>query len=370
MSFQLKKSVIKDFRNTISGNNFFVLNRYRNHEGKNKWNIICSAMDWIEVAVEGMPAIDLKHSNANVLSLNFMQLVCAMDLVKEAIDQLFRVFSVTYPYTNDSSVFNNEVSDDSYFKHVRAVFGTHPVNLKGVSKGDNGKYYASWSSANIRDDFSVVMYSNSLEKKSYIFSVKIENLFRYITLRYDLLNQLNDFVEKEHEEHIKSLKVKVIPKNVKMQEQVEILLKENEKRYGGSDAYSYELSIIKRLLQISYDKLPIKKEATEYLKKLSLVLDEIQNNLQEMELKDLSTYAIVHPENNTEFQYEYSKVFDYIHNDDNDFIAYSKAEISIKMLMDANELPNYALNLSKDELLLVINTLSFNRNESIQLFER
>lgn len=367
MSLQLNKTVIKNFRNSINGNNYFVLNRYRNHEGANKWSIICSAMDWIEVAVEGMPAIDLKHSNANVLSLNFMQLVCAMDLVKEAIDQLFRVFSLPYPYKNDSSVFNSEVSDDLYFKHVRAVFGTHPVNLKGFSKGDNAKYYASWSSANIRDDFSVVMYSNSLEKKSYIFSVKIENLFHYITLRYELLNQVSDFIKKEYKKHIKSWKEILIPKNVSMHEYVDILLKENEQRYGISDAYSYELSIIKRLLQVSYDKVPIEKEETEYIKKLSWVLDEIQNNLQKMDLKDLSTYAIVHPKTNAEFQYDYSKVFDYIHNPDNDYMAYSKAEISIKMLIDANELPNYALKLSKDELLLLINTLSFNRNESIRL---
>lgn len=358
----LDPSVIRNFRNTVNGNDFFVLNTYKNHEEKNKWSIICSAMDWIEVAVGGIPYIELNHSNANISSLNFMQLICAMDLVKESIDQLYRVFSMNYPFKDDYSVYGQEINDDSYFKHIRAVFGTHPVNLKGLSKEDNVKYYASWSSAKIKDDFSVVMYSNKTGKDSYILSVKIDDLFRYITKRYNLLYQLRDYIEESYNQHVKGWLENPIPQCNDVHDSMDMLINENAKRFGSSDAYSYELSIIKRLLQTSLCDFPIAEKANEYLRKLKLVLDEIRTNLQNMEIENLKTGYIIDPEKNKEYRYDYSKVFDYIFTPDYDYMNYSKVEFSIKMLINANELPEYASRLTKDELLLLINTLNFYRN--------
>ncbi|MBB2483188.1 hypothetical protein H5P36_23820 [Bacillus sp. APMAM] len=363
MTNHLDPSVIRNFRNAVNGNDFFVLNTYKNHEGKNKWSIICSAMDWIEVAVGGIPYIELDHSNANISSLNFMQLICAMDLVKESIDQLYRVFSIPYPYKDDFSVFKQDINDDSFFKHIRAVFGTHPVNLKGLSNEDNAKYYVSWSSAKIKDDFSVVMYSNKVGKESYIFSVKIDDLFLYITKRYNLLNQLRDYIEASYNQHVKNWLENPIPKCNDIQDSVDMLISENAKRFGSNDAYSYELSIIKRLLQTSLSDFPIAVKANEYIMGLKLVLDEIMGNLQNMTIENLKTDYIINPKKNREYRYDYSKVFDYIHTPDNDYVHYLKAEISIKMLINAQELPEYASKLSKDELLLLINTLNFYRNE-------
>jgi len=43
---KLDKELIDEFRRTI--NDFdFILHVYKNNENKNKWNMICSAMDWI-----------------------------------------------------------------------------------------------------------------------------------------------------------------------------------------------------------------------------------------------------------------------------------------------------------------------------------
>lgn len=363
MTNHLDPSVIRNFKNAVNGNDFFVLNTYKNHEGKNKWSIICSAMDWIEVAVGGIPYIELDHSNANISSLNFMQLICAMDLVKESIDQLYRVFSIPYPYKDDFSVFKQDtINDDTFFKHIRAVFGTHPVNLKGLSNEDNAKYYASWSSAKIKDDFSVVMYSNKVGKESYIFSVKIDDLFLYITKRFNLLNQLRNFIDESYKQHVRDWFENPIPQCNDIQDSVDILINENAKRFGSSDAYSYELSKIKRLLHTSLSDFPISEKANEYLRELNLVLGEIKTNLQNMKLENLKTDYIINPKKNKEYRYDYSKVFDYIYTPDYDYVNYSKSQFSIKMLINAHELPEYASKLTKDELLLLINTLNFYRN--------
>lgn len=60
------------------------------------------------------------------------------------------------------------------------------------------------------------------------------------------------------------------------------LTKENTKRFGACDAYSYELLTIKRLLRASLSDYSIAEKASEYQKNLKLVLDEIKYNIQNM----------------------------------------------------------------------------------------
>ena len=44
----MDKEIIKRFRDEVNAQDL-VLQMYRNYAGKNYWNIICSAMDWIDV---------------------------------------------------------------------------------------------------------------------------------------------------------------------------------------------------------------------------------------------------------------------------------------------------------------------------------
>ena len=46
----MDEKLIRKFRERVDKNDF-VLHVYKNIDGKNKWNCICSAMDWISVSV-------------------------------------------------------------------------------------------------------------------------------------------------------------------------------------------------------------------------------------------------------------------------------------------------------------------------------
>lgn len=46
----MDEKLIDKFRDRVN-KNYFVLHKYKNVNGKNKWNCICSAMDWISVSV-------------------------------------------------------------------------------------------------------------------------------------------------------------------------------------------------------------------------------------------------------------------------------------------------------------------------------
>ena len=195
----LDPSLIEKFRARVNKRSFF--DKYRNVNGKNLWNITCSAMDWISVAVDGIPLIKLERGGLGPdhhQTLNLMTYIVAIDNLYESIRQLYRVLfgSDWYPLLQDKSVFQqSEISDDVYFKQIRAVFATHPVQLHSADgRPHNGdKFYASWASSGIgREDFTVFLYNGNAdaEDTAIPFGVSISKVNRYAEMRYCLLNPL------------------------------------------------------------------------------------------------------------------------------------------------------------------------------------
>jgi hypothetical protein len=83
MSINLDPELIDDFRDSVNEQPIFR-EMFKNIDGKNKWNIICSAMDWISVSAGGLPYINIKVPNFgydHLISLNLMQyIVCNCQL--------------------------------------------------------------------------------------------------------------------------------------------------------------------------------------------------------------------------------------------------------------------------------------------------
>lgn len=116
----------------------FVYFYYSNRNEKNNFNCICSAMDWIDVALEYIN--DYKFScnySLNRQSIDFYTYISCIDIIFQAINQLSRVL---LDCRND--IFNGEKDcfisrceafidkdDNAYFKEIRACFGAHPVNI-------------------------------------------------------------------------------------------------------------------------------------------------------------------------------------------------------------------------------------------------
>ncbi len=230
------------------------MHQYRNQQGKNLWNIICSYMDWIEVAIDGIPYIQLDHKNPNVASLNLMQLICSMDLVKESVHQLYRVFKLEYPFKKDHSIFQKQQSDDEYFKHIRAVFGVHPVNLKGR---DGSRYFASWSTSKLEGDFATFVYSNKSDVEDHLYSIKINELFQYTNKRYLLLEEVMKKMEHDYLFHQHKHKEAKISRTHSPIDNLIILKKENLERYGNGEAYWHEIEELQRLYAIDISSFDI-----------------------------------------------------------------------------------------------------------------
>ncbi|MBE9913692.1 hypothetical protein G8C92_06560 [Paenibacillus donghaensis] len=102
-SYILDSSILEKFKQAVSDHDDFLINTYGNHNGKNLWNLICSAKDWLSVNVNALPHINLNHAHEDVRSLNVLQLIMVYDLAIQAIEQLHRVFEMEHPLKKDNS---------------------------------------------------------------------------------------------------------------------------------------------------------------------------------------------------------------------------------------------------------------------------
>ncbi|SFD39832.1 hypothetical protein SAMN05428981_101221 [Bacillus sp. OV194] len=350
MGLKLDEKLIEQFRNAVN-NEIFFQEKFKNFKGKNKWNIICSAMDWITVTVDGLPNITLKHAKGlgynHTEALSLIQYIITIDILTDAIRQLFRVLygnNTPYPLEDDKSIFNqSKLSDDKYFKHLRAVFGTHQVNLSsvdGVQRHDGERFYASWPTQDPlhKNAFSVFLYSNNPnddELRPFIISIDEVNMFA--ETRYNLLTNLIVKVSEINKEHKQRCKQILIPKVDNPIEQLEILFKENQKRFGSNYGYSHTIKNLNRILSVDVDK--IKDFDYEIIKKyrnhLISFIPVIRNELQNMKVN--------HP-----FQefyhsgYEFEKIYMYLMDQE-----HPVGKMYFNKLVDLGILPNY-LKTSSD----------------------
>lgn len=319
-------------------------------------------MDWIEVAVNGIPHIQLNHKNPNVASLNLMQLICAMDLIKESVHQLYRVFKLEYPFKSDHSVFQNEKPDDEYFKHLRAVFGVHPVNLKGE---DNSRNFASWSTAKLDGDFSAFVYSNKIGVEDRLYSVWINDLFKYTNMRYLLLEEILTKIDQDYKFHQHKYKETEINRADCPLDQLEVLKRDNLERYGKGEAYWHEIEELQRLysIDISSFNSSVQVMIQEYQNALFGVLMEVHQNLQNMDIVELSTSEILDPFENVGQSYDKEKLMVYLHNPNSDYNTGVLGRMGLQMMVEKGELPEVSLEYDRDELLIFLNAWRWNVNE-------
>lgn len=362
MTLKLNPTLIDDFRNIVNRNSIFR-STYKNVDGKNKWNIICSAMDWTNVTAEGISHIKLGTKRSfgvnHLNSLNLMQYIVTLDVLVESIIQLYRVLDPDnpYPLLEDRSVFEqSSISDDKYFKHIRAVFGTHPVNLDsldGFTKRKGERFYASWSAKGTIDDFDyiVYLYSNDPGRDEINhFGIRIDEVNEYAEKRYLLLMNLKNIVQSFLDKHEAKLKTSPIILVDNILEQLEILIHENNRRYGNKEGYFEDLVYLQNMikLDLSQDHEEIKEIVSRYKNFLIEVTSKYKKALETLDDSMIESWSMnVHG-------YEYEKIYSFL-IDGNHPLGRSY----FQKLMENNTLPYYLIDSSFQEKQLVMESVIY-----------
>ncbi|MED1093634.1 hypothetical protein [Bacillus paramycoides] len=361
MNLILDQALIDGFRGKVNENKLFQ-QLHKDINGKNSWNIICSAMDWITTTVEGIPSIKLKHTNLGfnaIQSLNLMQYVVSLDLLVESIKKLYKVMDngVEYPLYYDQSVFNKGINDDVYFKQIRAVFGTHPIDLNtfdGITKNKGERFYASWSATDSleNDDFHVLIYSDDPAKDKQIeFGVSINKINEYAEKRYRLLIELSAKVDTILQSHIDTYKAEVITSVSNPIEQLDILLEENKNRFSETGGYVNQIHYIRRILKTKtstgFDGDPAIIQG--YKDFLLALIPVIKEGLQKMDPNHLDWKI-------TSTGKEFELINNYIYSVMGDHGQ--RGQKLYERLIEKGILPSYLLtNFEKDEMQLVFDAI-------------
>lgn len=316
----MNKEIIKRFRNEVNKQDL-VLQIYRNRNGKNFWNIICSAMDWIDVVVETIDIKNLSNKNDNNSSIKVMTFITCIDVLWEAVQQLHRVFfdTDTMPYDDKTEVFQHRLfvaTDNDYFKTIRACFATHPINLNDYFTCDKKKErrYASWSGGGFsKGDFSVILYSNQPNKDALFFDIYFDELMKFAEQRYCYLDTIAEEIERQRKEYIAFWKSKKIEQVVSVNQQIVILIEEAKQRFN-NDYYNYELENLKIIFSTPIIDPQNLKIVTQYRLALRSEIDELFTVLQEMQLVELKSSQDIDDACPVKCQSAFSKLVDVVFN--------------------------------------------------------
>lgn len=341
----LDVKIIDDFRNEINSNSHFAYFKYKNHEDKNKWNIICSCMDWIEISADFLNS-HLIRDNINEKCFDFYSYISAIDMIFEAVKQLNRVINQQndIPFKGDT-IFRSEfeLNDVDHFKHIRAAFGAHPVNLQD---GEKTRWFASWPSdrGNTKYDLSVLLYSNKPHSPYKEFGIRKSELDDFVINIYGYIDNLGEILKNQYnefrEEQIKE-KIKKTDNNI---EQLDILKKESLIR-----GFNYNVDLIDTLISLfeAYKYVETSTIIDNYVKSLNLLIEEIFNNLQNMDTENMKYGFLLHPNVPQKTSYAWQKVAESINSGDthplfdtclDEIYECLKEYINIEQFQDYNEL--------------------------------
>ena len=172
--------------------------------GNNVFPCICSAIDWLSVAIENIdfypsfPLVGADHESAIQHALLLMR----VSWIKEAIDQLNRIMNKTTKtyLVDDRSVFANATLDDNdYFQELRAMFAAHQTNLSPVlynNKSNEKGFFASWPFGTY-DGLAVFIYSKKQNAPIDKIVFPYKKIEEFAFMRYSYLTEVEQIIRRE-----------------------------------------------------------------------------------------------------------------------------------------------------------------------------
>ena len=286
------RQLIEEFRNTVNDTDF-TLFRYREKQNRNQWSCICSAMDWITVAVDHLNT----YPNVGARKLDSIEIygyIVSVDILVEAVQQLHRVICSTTKqlFGKDREHFSDNPfgkTDLDYFKSIRACFGAHPVNLHEPGQEENRKLrrFASWSGGNFgAGDYSIILYSNQIGVENIYLSIDMTQVFAFGEKYYNYLRTAIEMLQKQYADFCERKRKERFEYLGDALSRLHILSEECTKRMN-NDVYRPTINELILIFEtpITCDKNMEMVKA--YKSALEQLIDEIYHNLQEMTLVNL-----------------------------------------------------------------------------------
>jgi len=302
-------------RDKINENSNYIILKYSYLNNKDFWNLTCSAMDWIDVAKNNIDSDKIENKNNLFVWKDLYIYLSSVDIIINAIIQLYRVFFETENELlfGDTTIFKGEYlnkSDYEYFKHIRAIFGAHPMDIKENCI----RKFASWPVSGLyEEEYTCLLYSSEKNQDSmgkFGFNTIDVNklLLKYVNYLDNIYAEI-DNRKLQFDNKKKQQKIKKVENTL---EQIDILIGENNKRLN----YEYideTLNTLKIIFSVAIKNEENFKLVEKYRELLKIGLNELYNVIQDMNLEKLDNLkldSLLNPEYRRieNFGYAYGKL--------------------------------------------------------------
>lgn len=371
MIAELDGELTKKFRSFVNSNNSYVRIYSTQNKDANAWSKICSCMDWLDVAIEGIrkPVLD---RNMNKSSLNFAHFLIDIDMIIESIENLWLAFSSVFKEINEYRSDSNEIfnafefgkpyTDREYFKEVRAWFGIHavngnPRNLPNFEK--SVRFFSSWSSSHAPGEYVLILYSNNQEAEEIYGGRKkvyVKDLVRLAEVYYFSLEKLMVELQKSYDVEINTLRSDEIFLNNELSElkQLKYLRKVSLERKITREFYEHDVARYLNFLEIdlSIYSQDDKKTILEYLGSLSPIIQKYKVLLEQIDIDEENIFELMNLKSNwyRENHYAASKALE---KKENPELSCTSDNFEIRLLIGAG-LPEYIEELCGFEFSLLV----------------
>lgn len=307
----------------------FLLAKYSNTNGKDLWGCICSAMDWIDVGVQYIEKFQPSGRHGLQNCIEIYSFITAIDIVYKAISRLFWVLQKNgedgmrkrKPFYQTkgcfSAVKNHSITDNQFFKEIRACCGAHPTDLETlISDDESGKKqyrFASWTYIENNESFNVTLYPENATGKIITIKVFYSELIEYFEQRFYYLNTLIERIDELYVEFKAEKASEPIPKSSDPLEQLRILKAANARRLN-NEYYDEIIDQFICFLNTNFESKANKTLIENYRAKLVSKIETLHHNIQCLDYKDMPLHKLLNPPalRVDWFGYEFAALFEQV----------------------------------------------------------
>lgn len=343
---KMTESILDDLeilRDKINEDVEYMILKYDNLNFNDHWSCLCSAMDWIDVAKNNINSEKINLTDFHLMWKDVYAYLSSIDIIIESISQIYKVvFEVPKErdvFNDDKSIFKGKylnMTDYDFFKHLRAIFGAHPVK---VSEGGIFKF-ASWPSSKKmgigKNDVSVHLYSSKKQSNIKEVGFDFSDTNKFLKKYTSVLSKIYEQIDTKKIEFINSKKKEIISKVDNPLEQIEVLNYENAKRFN-SDYIDEILNNLKIIFSTQITNVKNTILVNKYKGLLEDGIKEMFDNLQNMNFDDLKVYAILNPKYDSTkgFGYAYGKLTGLALSDNYSYpFTFIKNDIEAKIMVN------------------------------------
>ena len=307
----------------------FLLAKYSNTNGKDLWGCICSAMDWIDVGVQYIEKFQPSGRYGLQNCIEIYSLITAIDITYEAIISLFWVLQKNgedglrgrTPFYQRkgcfSAVKSHSITDDRFFKEIRACCGAHPTDLCTFISDDESvkqqRRFASWTYVENDKSFNIMLYPENIKGKIITIKVFYSELIEYFEQRFYYLNTLMERIDELYAEFKAEKANEPIPKSSYPLEQLQILKAANAQRLN-NEYYNEIIDQFISFLNTDFESRENKNLIENYKNKLISEIETLFHNIQYLDYRDMPLDKLLNPPSlRVEwFGYEFAALAEYV----------------------------------------------------------